>query len=80
MHVCSNAGLGAAAYSGKPVTPIIRMPTVVLEREDANLVWQRPEVDGVWETRHEVMTNICLDDATAFWRILNDTGVVKVFM
>ena len=54
------------------------MAAVVLERKNANLVRQSAIVDGVRKARHEVASDIGLDNAPAGGSILNNTdGMVS---
>ena len=59
---------------GDSGTPIVRVTAVVFEREDTKMVGKNPVVDGVWKARHEVMSNIRLDDTPAFGSLLDDTN------
>jgi hypothetical protein len=61
-----------AGLFGKTVTPIIGMTTVMLEGENTNVVRKHTVVDGLWETRHEIAPDVCLDKAPPVGSVEND--------
>jgi len=56
------------------VAPIVRVKAVVLEGKDTKIVGKNPVVDGVWKSRHEVRSDICLDDSPTLGSFLNDSN------
>ena len=44
----------------EPIAPVVRVPAVVLEGENAKIVGKGPVVDRVRKARHELMPDIRL--------------------
>jgi hypothetical protein len=72
MSVQEAEATSLAGLVGEPVTPIIRVTTVMLEGENTNVIGKDTVVDGIWETRHEIMPDVCLDNAPPVGSLEND--------
>src|SRR6185503_13427100 len=55
------------ASIGQTVTPILRMPLVMLESKDSHLIGKHAVVNRVRKTRHQIAPHILLDDSPAGW-------------
>ena len=70
---CPRGNIPRGLRSGdEPVTPIIRVAAVVLERQEAKLIRQEAIVNRVGEPRHQVTPNVRFHNAPPFGRVLDD--------
>ncbi len=56
------------------VLPVTRMPTVMLESEDTNMISSDTIVDRIRKPTHEIAPNVRVDDLPSFGSLDNGTN------
>jgi hypothetical protein len=64
---------GVRGLVGGTVAPVIRVTAVVLESKHTNMIRMNSVVEGVWEARQPVTSDISLNDAPSLGIVQNDT-------